>query len=188
MTTSTVPDTTTPSAVPDTTAPSTVPDRTTPSAVPATAHPDPGDLLPYGYPALQIDRIVRHTPGALMATKAVTYHELDSHLGRSRPGEFPASLLLESFLQACGLLIVLESDGADRQLLIFGSARGVRVTGAVYAGELLEHSVELIDRDEETATFNGVARAGDGRVVLEVERAITLLRPADSLAGPQRGD
>lgn len=144
-------------------------------------HPDPGDLLPYGHPALQIDRITRHTPGALGAVKAVSRHELDGHLGDSRPGRFPASLMLESFLQACGLLVLLESDRDDRRLLVFGSARGVRVTGAVCAGELLVHSVELVDRDEETATFTGVSRAGDGRVVLQVERAVTLLRPADSL-------
>lgn len=144
-------------------------------------YPDPGHLLPYGYPALQIDRITLHTPGSLQAVKAVTYHELDSHLGDSRPGQFPASLTLESFLQACGLLVLLESDREERQLLIFGSARGVRVSGAVCAGELLEHTVELVDRDEETASFTGVSRAGDGRVVLEVERAVTLLRRADSL-------
>ncbi|WP_225096435.1 3-hydroxyacyl-ACP dehydratase FabZ family protein [Streptomyces sp. CoH27] len=145
--------------------------------------PDPGDLLPYGYPALQVDRIVRHTPGALEATKAVTYHELDAHLGGSRPGRFPASLTLESFLQACGLLLMRETDPDDRQLLIFGSARGVRMPDAARAGELLVHTVELVDRDEETATFAGVSRAGDGRTVLEVERAITLLRPADSFEG-----
>jgi len=150
--------------------------------------PDPGDLLPYGYPALQVDRIVRHTPGALEATKAVTYHELDAHLGGARPGLFPATLTLESFLQACGLLLMLESTPDDRRLLIFGSARGVRVTGAVRAGELLVHSVELVDRDEETATFSGVSRAGDGRAVLEVDRAITLLRPADSFEGPGSGN
>ncbi|MCF3960683.1 3-hydroxyacyl-ACP dehydratase FabZ family protein [Streptomyces fuscigenes] len=160
---------------------------TTTPAAPATVRPDPGDLLPYGHPALQVDRIVRYTANTLTATKAVTYHELDAHTGRSRPGEFPASLLLESFLQACGLLVLLDSGDDARRLLIFGSARGVRVTGAVRAGELLEHSVELVDRDEETATFSGVARAGDGRLVMEVERAITLLRPADSLTRTKEG-
>ncbi|MFC9537090.1 3-hydroxyacyl-ACP dehydratase FabZ family protein [Streptomyces sp. NPDC056975] len=153
------------------------------ATTPTAAHPDPDDLLPYGYPALQVDRVVRHTPGALTAVKAVSRHELDRQPGRSAPGAFPASLTLESFLQACGLLVLLESADPGRHLLIFGSARGVRLTGAVHAGELLEHSVELVDRDEETATFTGVARAGDGRVVLEVDRAITLLRPADSLTG-----
>ncbi|WP_042383056.1 3-hydroxyacyl-ACP dehydratase FabZ family protein [Streptacidiphilus melanogenes] len=149
-------------------------------------HPDPGDLLPYGYPALHVDRIARHTPGAMEAVKAVTYHELDSHLGTARPGRFPATLTLESFLQACGLLVLQESEEADGQLLIFGSARGVRVLGAAGAGELLVHSVELVDRDEETATFTGVSRAsGDGRIVLEVERAITLIRPAGSLGDPE---
>lgn len=161
--------------------------RTT-SLTPAAVHPDPGDLLPYGYPALQVDRVLRHMPGALEAAKAVTYHELDGHVGRSRPGTFPASLMLESFLQACGLLVLLESPGTDHELLIFGSARGIRVAGAVYAGELLVHSVELVDRDDQTATFAGVSRAGDGRVVMEVDRAITLLRPAGSLVGAESGN
>ncbi|MFH8936255.1 3-hydroxyacyl-ACP dehydratase FabZ family protein [Streptomyces griseosporeus] len=154
-----------------------------------TTYPDPADLLPYGHPALQVDRIVRHEPGALEAVKAVTYHELDAHVGDSRPGRFPASLTLESFLQACGLLLMRETADAGpdaRPLLIFGSARGVRVAGAARAGELLVHSVELVDRDEETATFTGVSRAGDGRTVLEVDRAITLLRPAGSLDGTGR--
>lgn len=149
----------------------------------APSFPDPGDLLPYGYPALQVDRVVRHTPGALQAIKAITYHELDAHLGRARPGRFPASLTLESFLQACGLLLMRESDPDDQQLLIFGSARGVRMSDAAQAGELLVHSVELVERDAETATFSGVSRA-EGRTVLEVERAITLLLPAGSFQGP----
>lgn len=142
---------------------------------------DPGDLLPYGHPALQVDRILRREPRRLVAVKAVSYHELDSHLGDGRPGAFPASLMIESFLQTCGLLIAAESaEGPDR-LLIFGSARDIRVSGAPHAGDLLVHTVELVDRYEDTATFTGVSRVGE-ETVLSVERAVTLLRPADSVA------
>lgn len=140
---------------------------------------DPSDLLPYGHPALQVDRILRREPRRLVAVKAVSYHELDSHLGVGRPGAFPASLMIESFLQTCGLLIAEPGEGSDR-LLIFGSARDIRVSGAAHAGDLLVHTVELIDRYEDTATFTGVSRVGE-ETVLSVERTVTLLRPADSV-------
>ncbi|MCG8917188.1 hypothetical protein L6E12_15485 [Actinokineospora sp. PR83] len=147
-----------------------------------TGYPDPADLLPYGHPALQVDRITDHRPGALTAVKAVSQHELGGHLGSARPAHLPSTLVLESFLQACGLLVVLDAgDGARGRLLVFGSARNVRFDGAVGAGELLVHSVELVDADEDTAVFSGASRTGDGRAVLAVERAITLLRPAGAL-------
>jgi 3-hydroxyacyl-[acyl-carrier-protein] dehydratase len=136
---------------------------------------DPGDLLPYGHPALQVDQIRHREPRKLVAVKAVSYHELDGHLGDARPGVFPASLMIESFLQCCGLLV------APGGLLIFGSARDLRVTGAARAGDLLVHTVELVDRYEDTATFTGVSRVG-GETVLTVERAVTVLRPAGELA------
>ncbi|MEU3724548.1 hypothetical protein [Streptomyces sp. NPDC031705] len=147
-----------------------------------TDHPDPADLLPYGHPALHIDRILTHRPGALTAVKAVSRHELGGHLGPASPARLPSVLVLESFLQACGLLVALDSgEAAPDRLLVFGSARNLRFEGPVRAGELLVHSVELLDTHEDTAVFCGVSRTGDGQDVLTVERAITLSRPADSL-------
>ncbi|MGH3860487.1 3-hydroxyacyl-ACP dehydratase FabZ family protein, partial [Actinokineospora sp.] len=142
----------------------------------AAAYPDPADLLPYGHSALQVDRILHHRPGAMTAVKAVSYHELDAHGGSERPGRFPSTLVLESFLQTCGLLIAHEAVGGADRLLVFGSARNVRFEGSVCAGELLVNSVDLLDLDGDTATFSGASTTGDGRAVLTVERAITLLR------------
>jgi 3-hydroxymyristoyl/3-hydroxydecanoyl-(acyl carrier protein) dehydratase len=140
-----------------------------------TALSDPGALLPYGHPALQVDRILSHEPRRLVAVKAVSRHELDSQLG---DGAFPASLMIESFLQTCGLLVATELSS---RLLIFGSARGIRVSGAAHAGDVLVHTVELVDRYEDTATFTGVSRVGED-AVLSVKRAVAVLRPADSVA------
>ncbi|WP_318207903.1 MULTISPECIES: hypothetical protein [unclassified Streptomyces] len=152
-------------------------------------YPDPADLLPYGHPALHVDRILAHRPGALTAVKAVSQHELGGHAGSARPARLPSTLVLESFLQACGLLVALDAgdEGNDR-LLVFGSARNLRFEGSVRAGELLVHSVELLDTHEDTAVFSGVSRTGDGQTVLTVERAITLSRPSDSLAAASSDD
>ncbi|MFG2651215.1 3-hydroxyacyl-ACP dehydratase FabZ family protein [Streptomyces sp. NPDC048436] len=154
-----------------------------------TGYPDPADLLPYGHPALQVDRILAHLPGALTAVKAVSQHELGGHLGSRRPARFPSTLVLESFLQACGLLIALDAGtNPHNQLLVFGSARNLHFEGSVRAGELLVHSVELLDTHEDTTVFSGVSRTGDGRTVLTVERAITLSRPSGSLTAAGSGD
>ncbi len=142
----------------------------------AAEPPDPGGLLPYGHPALQVDRVLHREPGRLVAVKAVSHHELGGHIGDG-PGGFPASLVIESFLQACGLLVAVPG-----RLLVFGSARGIRVGGTAHAGELLVHTVELVDRYEDTATFTGVSRVGEA-IVLSVDRAVTVLRQADALAG-----
>ncbi|MFJ3763177.1 3-hydroxyacyl-ACP dehydratase FabZ family protein [Streptomyces sp. NPDC090082] len=152
-------------------------------------HPDPADLLPYGHPALHVDRILDHRPGALTAVKAVSGHELGGHAGSARPARLPSTLVLESFLQACGLLAALDAgDGGPGRLLVFGSARNLCFEGAVRAGELLVHEVERGDTDGDTTVFSGVSRTGDGRLVLTVERAITLSRPADALAPAGSGD
>ncbi|MFD8703248.1 3-hydroxyacyl-ACP dehydratase FabZ family protein [Kitasatospora sp. NPDC059648] len=154
-----------------------------------TEYPDPADLLPYGHPALHVDRILAHAPGELTAVKAVSQHELGGHAGSARPARLPSTLVLESFLQACGLLAVLDAEEGSRdRLLVFGSARNLRFEGSVRAGELLVHSVRLLDAHEDTAVFSGVSRTGDGQPVLTVERAITLSRPPDSLAAASSAD
>lgn len=148
--------------------------------------PDPGDVLPYGYPALQVDRVLRQEPRRLVAAKAISYYELDSHRGDGRPGRFPASLMIESFLQSCGLLVAAGPAGGAGHLLIFMSARNIRVLGAARAGDLLIHTVDLVDRYEDTATFTGTSRVGDD-TVLSVERAMTVLRPASTVAARPGG-
>jgi 3-hydroxymyristoyl/3-hydroxydecanoyl-(acyl carrier protein) dehydratase len=147
--------------------------------------PDPGDVLPYGHPALQVDRVLWREPRRLVATKAITYYELDNHLGDCRPGSFPASLMIESFLQTCGMLISSEPAAETSHLPILASARNIRVLGAARAGDLLVHTIELVDRYEDTATFTGTSRVGDD-LVLSVVRAMILLRPANTLAHGNR--
>jgi 3-hydroxyacyl-[acyl-carrier-protein] dehydratase len=148
--------------------------------VPDVNATDPGELLPHGHPALQVDRILRRERRRLVAAKAISYHELGGHLGDRRPAAFPASLVIESFVQACGLLGA-PADGTSGSLLIFGSASGIHVSGAAYAGDVLVHVVELVDRYGDTATFAGTSRVG-AKTVLSVERVTTVLRPADAFA------
>jgi 3-hydroxyacyl-[acyl-carrier-protein] dehydratase len=143
----------------------------------ASSLPDPAELLPYSPPALQVDRVLLCEPGRLVAVKTISHRELDSHLGGSRSSGFPASLMLESFLQSCALVLGTELAG---RLMLFGSAADVRVEGTAHAGDLLVHIVELTDRYADAVTFTGVSRVGD-RVVLSVERVVMLLRPAASL-------
>lgn len=136
------------------------------------ALPSPGELLPYGHPALQVDRIVRADPGRVVAVKAISCHEL------------PATLMIESFLQSCGLLLALPQPRPGH-LLILGSVRNLRVTGAARAGDLLVHIVTLLDRYDDMATFTGVSRVGR-RTVLTVERAVTLVRAAGTVTNGNR--
>jgi hypothetical protein len=55
------------------------------------------------------------------------------------------------------------------------------VLGAARAGDLLIHTVELVDQYEDIATFTGTSRVGED-TVLSVERAMTVLRPPGTIA------
>ncbi|AYD88880.1 hypothetical protein D4740_02240 [Actinomyces sp. 2119] len=144
--------------------------------------PDPGHLLPYGYPALHVDRVTGYEAGRLTAVKAVSSHELDAMAGgSSRPAHLPASLLIESFLQACGILLKHEAQGDQETLVVFAAAREMTVQDLPCAGELVVHTVECLDRDGDVAEFTGSSATSDGRPLMSVTRVTALQKPAESL-------
>jgi len=80
------------------------------------------------------------------------------------------------------------ASGLDRQdvptgrVLLIGAITGIRFTGDVFPGDLVEHRVRLVRSVGDTAIFEGESLV-DGRTVVEVERVVVALRPAAELAG-----
>jgi 3-hydroxyacyl-[acyl-carrier-protein] dehydratase len=134
--------------------------------------------LPHRPPALLVDSaLVLDKPGAgsaLVARKAITVIE-PCFAGAKPTGDYPSTLIVESFCQACGLLrAATGSVGEPRnesKVPVVAKLAGLRFLGEATPGDLLEHQVQLVVRTGEGAVFSGqtmVAR----RVVLQVARVV----------------
>lgn len=144
------------------------------------------ELLPYRYPMLLLDRVDELEPGArLRGRKAVTANE-PWYRSLEPAGEhaYPAVLLVESWAQAAGMLAVcsqLAADAPPDAVMLLGSVSGAAFHGPVLPGDTVEHEVRLTRALSDTMMFDGESRV-DGRVVLEIGRAVMALRPAAALA------
>jgi 3-hydroxyacyl-[acyl-carrier-protein] dehydratase len=152
-------------------------------------------ILPHRHPMLLVDRVVRLEPGArLTARKAVTAAEpCFARLGRE-PAEptpaYPTALVVESWCQAAGILATCGEPSPDvltGRVMLIGSMAGVRVLGRVVPGDVIEHRVRLARVLPHAVVFDGDAMV-DGSAVLDVERLVMTLRPADSLLPALSGE
>ncbi|MGW5642055.1 3-hydroxyacyl-ACP dehydratase FabZ family protein [Saccharopolyspora sp. NPDC003752] len=147
-------------------------------------------ILPHRYPMLLVDRVVDLVPGErLTALKAVTcnepwYRELADDAD-DEDYDYPGVLLLESWCQAAGLLIAGAKPNPDVRtgtVMLFGGIAGVRRTGRVRPGDVVEHRVRLARTFTDTAIFEGESAVG-GEVVMEIDQVVMALRPASELTG-----
>jgi 3-hydroxymyristoyl/3-hydroxydecanoyl-(acyl carrier protein) dehydratase len=146
--------------------------------------------LPHRPPALLVDEGHCRQSAAgrplLVGHKLVTTTEPCYDDGEAAGG-YPASLVLESFCQACGLLRAAAAKAGDGRgeptAPVVAKLAGVRVHGEAWPGERIDHHVELVVRAPEGAVFTGESRVGE-RVILVVSRviaseaALASLRPA----------
>lgn len=142
------------------------------------------EILPHRFPMLLVDRVTELEPGrGLTALKAVTvnepwYRELPAGHG------YPAVLLIESWCQAAGVLAAWDSPNPDvlsGQVMLFGSMSGIRFHGEVLPGDVVEHHVRLVRALSDTVIFEGESLVA-GRRVLEAERVVMAMRPAEVLS------
>ncbi|MEU4768283.1 3-hydroxyacyl-ACP dehydratase [Actinosynnema sp. NPDC023794] len=133
-------------------------------------------LLPHRYPVLLVDRVVDVVPGeSLTALKAVSANE-PWHTGS---GDFPSTLLVESWCQAAVLLASWDEPGTGR-VVLFGALADVEFHRPVAPGCVVRHSVRVLDARGDTVAFTGESEA-DGHVVMTVGRVVTTARAAASL-------
>ncbi|QWF84841.1 3-hydroxyacyl-ACP dehydratase FabZ family protein [Amycolatopsis sp. CA-230715] len=139
--------------------------------------------LPQRYPLLLVDQVVELRAGESIRTrKAISgtepcYRALADGTAPESYA-YPLSLMVESLGQSAALLW-LEGGGEvvdESSALLFTGARGVRLLGAAYPGDVLEHTVELENVIAETVFARGVSRVGD-RTVLTAESLIAARRP-----------
>jgi 3-hydroxyacyl-[acyl-carrier-protein] dehydratase len=147
-------------------------------------------LLPHRYPILLVDRVVEAEPGqSLVAIKAVTANEPCYAGVCDGPGDYayPPSLLIESWCQAAGLLMCLETPNPDvlaDRVTLFVGITGLRLSGRVRPGDVLTHHVRLVRAFRSEAMLEGESTVGD-EVVLRVEHVVIALRPATATSpGP----
>jgi len=124
--------------------------------------------LPHRWPMLLLDEVTELDPGtSLVARRTVTAG--DPWCG---PNGFPPYLVLESWLQACAVLL---PAGAD---ILVGGLRGVHATRAIQPGETVEHHTRVRYRRGDAALFTGTASVG-AETVLTVDQASIASTPRD---------
>jgi len=135
-----------------------------------------------------VDAVLSVEPGArIIAVKNITGNEpCFAHLPDEadwRSYAYPASLVMESFGQAAGLLYLLgaEPPGEREHLvMLFGAATRCRFEGEAFPGEMLEHRASLERTFTDAAIFRGEVWVSDRRIV-SIERMVMALRPARAL-------
>jgi 3-hydroxyacyl-[acyl-carrier-protein] dehydratase len=145
--------------------------------------------IPHRDPVLLVDRVLRVEPGvSLTAAKDVTDDEPSGRwvaetMGSVGEGVYPMGLVLESWAQAAVLLICWDRPNPEvvtGNVALGISFSDVEVCGPVYAGDVLEHHVELVKTLGDVATLRGSCRVG-GRTVARIGDFIEGMRPAATL-------
>jgi 3-hydroxyacyl-[acyl-carrier-protein] dehydratase len=131
------------------------------------------DLLPHRFPMLLVDRVLDAEPGvSLTAVKAITVNEPCYADGGDLA--YPEVLVMESWGQAAGVLVLLGEELGDR-VMLFGSMSGVDVHRRVLPGDVLEHRVRIFRALADTVIFEGDCRVA-GEPVMTVGRMVMAFR------------
>jgi 3-hydroxyacyl-[acyl-carrier-protein] dehydratase len=143
-------------------------------------------LLPHRHPILLVDRVPECRPGAsALALKAISgcepcYAGLPD--GASAAAyRYPPALLLESFVQAAGVLwLATRQQGGQPTdgTLVLAAVRGVRLHGPAFPGDTLRHAVELRRVVGSNAFCSGRIELLTGRPVATVGELVLAMRPA----------
>jgi 3-hydroxyacyl-[acyl-carrier-protein] dehydratase len=147
-------------------------------------------ILPHRYPILLVDEVVEAVVGQrLVARKAVTANEpWYARLGaeaETAQHAYPSVLLVESWCQAAGLLATWHQPSPDAlsgRVMLVASVTRARLRDTVMPGAVIEHRIRKVRELDQAVVFDGESTVG-GRVVLDIERIVMTLRPADEL-GP----
>ena len=145
-------------------------------------------LLPHRYPMLLVDRVDNVVPGvSLTAVKTVTANEpcYANVPDGTADHAYPASLLVESWCQAAGVLAVLDMPTPDvltGQVTLFGAITDLELEAPVWPGDVLVHQVRAQRLLSNAALLEGEAYVGDARV-MRVGQIVIALRSMNELVG-----
>ncbi|MFI1258737.1 3-hydroxyacyl-ACP dehydratase FabZ family protein [Streptomyces netropsis] len=144
--------------------------------------PEVASLLPHRYPMLLVDRITALDPGErITVVKTVTHNEpWYAGLTPGRDLAYPASLLVESWGQAAGLLASAAAPDARSQVMLFGSVSQAVFHRPVLPGDVVEHRITLSRSLGDSVIFEGESRSGAGPV-MSVGQMVMAFRPGDHL-------
>jgi 3-hydroxyacyl-[acyl-carrier-protein] dehydratase len=129
-----------------------------------------------------VDRIDAYERGISIRARKLTSTQEDHWKPLGDGLVMPAELVLESLLQAAGLLVILSTD-APRSAALPTSIQRVANLGSVVPGDVLSLEIRCDRFDDETAVFSGHVSVGD-RAVLELDAAVFVLIPVEALADP----
>ena len=149
-------------------------------------------VLPHRFPMLLLDRAVLADAASgkpvLVGRKAVTVDEPCY----AAPGElatfgYPASLLAESFVQACGILKAASAPPGEARdptkVPVIAKLAKLKFLAEAQPGDVLEHRVRLAARMPDGAVFSGETVVGN-RVVLQAERVVAATAQLRGAAAP----
>ena len=143
-----------------------------------TSHGATVRLMPFR----MVDRIDEYEAGAFLRARKLTSAQEEYWIRVGDAAVMPAELVLESFLQAAGLLVILSTD-APRYAALPTSIGQVARLGSVVPGEILALDVRVDRFDDEIAVFSGDVAVHD-RPVLRVASAMFVMTPLETLADP----
>ncbi|KUJ65259.1 hypothetical protein ACZ90_48780 [Streptomyces albus subsp. albus] len=156
-----------------------------------TVIPDLTELLPHRDTMLLVDTVLEVVPGEhAVVAKTVSYDER----WYRRPGvseasqehhAYPHAVLLESFNQACAVLVMATWRSASTDVLqagvpMLGTYTNIRFGRPVLPGETLVHHVRMRQERDEAMVLSGESVVGDD-VVLTAGHGVVVRRPAQVL-------
>jgi 3-hydroxyacyl-[acyl-carrier-protein] dehydratase len=145
--------------------------------------------LPHRPPILLVDRARAGADGrTLQAHKLVSLNEpcygQAGQVGMAPELDYPAALLIESFVQACALLVMqVRPVVPEHDVLILGGVREARFHGGAGPGTCVRHDVALKWLVADTALLSGTSRVG-ARVIAQFKDVLAAVRPVHGIGAP----
>jgi len=136
-----------------------------------------GNILPYGYPFLMVDRVLDYTRLiSIRGLKNVSKHEPYMKTNDQGDKQFPSGLVLESIGQLAGILHYLSFGRKQNCQYILGKISDVSILSLVFAGNQLVLEVTFQKVTSGFFIASGIAKNDIGRSVLTVGELIIVLK------------
>lgn len=138
-------------------------------------------LLPQRHPILLVDQVTHCAPGERIDTiKGVSGSEpCYAALAEDATApdyDYPATLVLESFVQSAALLWAHTRGARLDGVLVLAGVQGATFLTSARPGDQIRHEVVLASQTGPSAFFSGRSSSASG-VVLTVRQLVLALRP-----------
>ncbi len=151
------------------------------------SHQQVREILPHRHPIIMVDRVVSRDIGkSIHAIKNVNRNE--PYVRNPLDRNYPRALVIESFLQAGGILCYdawSEREDISNCAMLFVGLTGLSWHREVPLGCQLHHHAHIDILLDEAAIYHGEVRIDD-EIILVVERVTVAVRPVGELMGAAR--